>query len=195
MGTAEAVFKAQWPTIRWQVDPGQHWLSINGAEAELSDVADREVFWLDPGVTWQLSNAGLGIYRQIVFEIMQAPKHSEAQIQELLKKAIYSTDVGTKLLLENRFCRVWDFYLEPGQGDPDLKHHHVMDNVFVYVAPGRLLGYHHDGRPGLFDDVKDDNEVTWEDVPDSAAENLEFAHGGKNGYDDKPMREYLVELK
>lgn len=58
-----------------------------------------------------------------------------------------------------------------------------------------LLGYHPDGRPGLFDSVMENNEVVWEEIPSTAAENVEYAHAGKNGYKDKPMREYLVELK
>ena len=102
---------------------------------------------------------------------------------------------GTALLFENRWCRVWDFYLEPGAGDPCDIHHHVLDYAFVYVAPGRLLGSHSDGTPGLFDSINEDGDVTWFDIPDGAAEDAAFAHGGTNGYDDRPMREYLVELK
>ena len=95
-----------------------------------------------------------------------------------------------------RYCRVWDFYLEPNEGDPTKNaHHHVLDYVFVYVAPGRLLGYYPDGKPGLFDSVNKDNDVSWFDIPPNAPESLEYAHAGKNGYVDKPMREYLVELK
>lgn len=92
-------------------------------------------------------------------------------------------------------CRVWDFYLEPGGGDPLSPHHHVLDYAFVYVAKGRLLGSHHDGRPGLFDSVNEDGDVTWFDIPEGAGQDPTHAHGGKNGYDDLPMREYLVELK
>ena len=61
--------------------------------------------------------------------------------------------------------------------------------------PGRLLGSHADGTLGLFDSVNEDNDVTWFDIPEGAADDAAFAHGGVNGYDDRPMREYLVELK
>ena len=54
---------------------------------------------------------------------------------------------------------------------------------------------HPDGTPGLFDSVNEDNDVTWFDIPEGAPEDPSFAHGGKNGYDDRPMREYLVEFK
>ena len=115
---------------------------------------------------------------------------------DLLSRALYSTDVGTSLLLENEYVRVWDFYLPPGAGDPTTNaHHHVLDYVFVYVAAGRLLGYHPDGSPGLFDSINEDNDVSWFDIPESAPADARYAHAGKNGYDDRPMREYLVELK
>ena len=85
--------------------------------------------------------------------------------------------------------------LPPGGGDPSNIHHHCLDYCFIYVAPGRLLGSHADGTPGLFDSVNEDNDVTWFDIPEGAADDAAFAHGGVNGYDDRPMREYLVELK
>ena len=83
-----------------------------------------------------------------------------------------------------------------GGGDDQVPHHHVLDYCFVYVAKGRLLGSHHTGKPGLFDSINEDGDVTWFDIPSEIAPtDPGFAHGGKNGYDDKPMREYLVELK
>lgn len=85
--------------------------------------------------------------------------------------------------------------LPPGGGDPSDIHHHCLDYCFIYVAPGRLLGSHADGTLGLFDSVNEDNDVTWFDIPEGAADDAAFAHGGVNGYDDRPMREYLVELK
>lgn len=116
----------------------------------------------------------------------------------------------------------------------------AQDYVFVYVAPGRLLGSDSDGRLGLFDSINDDNDVrrpncigscgcplahmlctvwtvptaatsvrngepltvslappqvSWFNLPEGAPANPKHAHGGQNGYDDRPMREYLVELK
>ena len=43
--------------------------------------------------------------------------------------------------------------------------------------------------------VNEDGDVSWFDIPDGAGADPAFAHGGVNGYDDLPMREYLVELK
>jgi hypothetical protein len=129
------------------------------------------------------------------FEIKQEPSRGDDATKAILSNAIYSTDVGTELLFENRYCRVWDFYLPPGGGDPHVPHHHVLPYVFVYVAKGRLLGYTHDGKPGLFDSVNEDGDVTWNDIPDGAGRDVDYAHGGVNGYPDLPMREYLVEFK
>jgi len=117
----------------------------------------------------------------------------------MFAKAIYSTDVGTELVFENELCQCWDFYLDPSEGGgADTVHHHCLDYVFINVAPSRLLGI----DPVtlslddlLFDSVSEDNQVTWNSIPRDAGADVSFAHGGKNGYDDRPMREYLIELK
>ena len=190
------------PTVRWQVDEGVHQVGDDGPVVK---VADKHVMFEDPSNTIEIRNAATplsssgeedSVYRQVWFEIKgDKPKFTEQEVQEKLKNAIYTTDVGTSLLFENKWCRVWDFYLEPGEGDPNHAHHHCLDYVFVYVAKGRLLGYSHDGQPGLFDSVNEDCDVTYNDIPDDAYLDVNHAHGGKNGYDDIPMREYLVELK
>lgn len=160
-------------------------------------IPDKTVVFDNPQTVCEIENGGDSDseFRQIWFEIKQEPRRNEEETRKLLESAIYSTDVGTELLFENRYGRVWDFYYEPGGGDPSVPHHHVLDYVFVYVAKGRLLGYTHDGEPGLFDSVNKDGDVTWFDLPDGAEKDPNCAHGGKNGYPDLPMREYLVELK
>tara|TARA_B110001452_G_scaffold153869_1_gene128032 strand:+ start:225 stop:854 length:630 start_codon:yes stop_codon:yes gene_type:complete len=188
---ATASFLHAHPTVRWQVDAGMH--SIDGSEP--APVKDKTVAFSEAGTHFNCQNVGGADYRQIWFEIKQPPKRTEEEVQELLERAKYSTEVGTELLFENRYCRAWDFFLEPGAGDPKDIHHHVLDYCFVYVAPGRLLGSHADGRLGLFDSINVDNDVTWFDIPNGAADDDGFAHGGKNGYEDRSMREYLLELK
>ena len=47
------------------------------------------------------------------------------QVRELLSKATCSTDVGTRMLFENRLCRVWDFYLEADPTD-------VVDDATIH---------------------------------------------------------------
>jgi len=62
----------------------------------------------------------------------------------MLKAAVYPTTVGTALLLDNPWCRVWDFSLAPGEENET--HQHVMDYAFLYVgAPPPGLTLH----PGL----------------------------------------------
>ena len=177
----------QYPTVRWQVN--------QGVQSGNVVVPDKAVFFDEPQTVCEIENGGDTEFRQIWFEIKKEPRRTEEETRKLLDNAIYSTDVGTELLLENKYCRVWDFYYNPGEGDPLQPHHHVLDYVFVYVAKGRLLGYSHDGKPGLFDSINEDGDVTWFDLPDGAEKDPNCAHGGKNGYDDIPMREYLVELK
>ncbi|EOD12241.1 hypothetical protein EMIHUDRAFT_247554 [Emiliania huxleyi CCMP1516] len=167
----------EYATVRWQVEEGQH--ALNGASCE--SVRDKQVFFLEPGESWEIRNTGDTVYRQITFELKRPPRRTEAEVAALLRSAIYSTDVGTELLLENRWCR-------------DV-HHHVLDYVFVFAYPGRLLLSNHDGSPGLADSINGENDVTWNEIPDGAASIPTFAHGGRNGLDDRPMREYLVELK
>mmetsp|Transcript_839 Transcript_839/g.1796 ORF Transcript_839/g.1796 Transcript_839/m.1796 type:complete len:349 (+) Transcript_839:56-1102(+) len=172
------------------------------------EVADRQVHYVEAGTTWEITNTSSEddtslYYRQIVFEFLSnKPKYTEYEIrEELFANAIYSTDVGTNLVFENELCRCWDFYLDPSQGGGvDTVHHHCLDYVFINVAPSRLLGLHPetlslDDELLLFDSVSEDNQVTWNSIPRDAGADIAFAHGGKNGYDDRPMREYLIELK
>ena len=94
----------KFPTVRWQVD--------EGIDKSIGRVADKQVFFQDPDTSCDLCNAAVGddsVFRQVWFELKQPPRRSEEQTKEILKRAIYTTDVGTELLFENRWCRVWDF--------------------------------------------------------------------------------------
>jgi hypothetical protein len=46
----------------------------------------------------------------------------------------------------------------------------------VYVAPGRLLGYTHDGTPGLFDLINDDGDVTFFEIQEGAEVDVSYGH-------------------
>ena len=201
-----AEIKHAYPTIRWQVaydGTAEHHLEVTHMTVEISDdiVADRSVFYVDPNTSWKITNTSSKFeYRQIVFEILSTePKYSDEKVKELFDKALYSSNVGTDLVFENHLCRCWDFYLDPGEGGgADTVHHHCLDYVFINIAPSRLLGLHPrtlslDNL--LFDSVSQDNQVTWNSITESAPTDEKYAHGGKNGYNDRPMREYLVELK
>jgi len=183
-----------WPTVRWQVGQGSHML--NG---DCAPVLDKQVHFVESNSKWFLENVGEDIYRQVVFELLQPPMRSEDEVKSILTAAKYSTDVGTELLFENSLCRCWDFYLKPGGGDPAEVHQHTMDYAFILVAPSRLLGYHPSGELA-FDDAGPDGKVVWASIPTGGFHSdgtllPEARHAGKNGYDDRPFREYLIELK
>lgn len=201
------------PTIRWQVAYGaavEHTVEVfleHGGDAVAETlrgrVPDRHVFYVEAGTMWKVSNTSpstAATYRQVVFELQSAvPKFSETEVGGLFAAARFSTDVGTELMFENHLVRCWDFFLEPGEGGGrDSVHQHCLDYVFVNVAPSRLLGLHPETlsmKKLLFDSVSEDNSVTWNEIPEEAANHIRFAHGGKNGFDDRPMREYLIEFK
>lgn len=218
-----AQFRHEYPTIRWQVaydgiaehkvevgilseGGGGNDNTVESTNNTLSgNVDDRTVYFVEPGTTWTIANISDTVeYRQIMFEIQRTdPRYTGEQIQDMFAKAKYSTNVGTDLVFENELCRCWDFYLDPDEPsrEEDLAgtvHHHVLDYVFINIAPSRLLGLHPETLSLgniLFDSVSEDNQVTWNAIPENAATDIKFAHGGKNGYKDRPMREYLVELK
>mmetsp|Transcript_63798 Transcript_63798/g.183253 ORF Transcript_63798/g.183253 Transcript_63798/m.183253 type:complete len:330 (-) Transcript_63798:203-1192(-) len=188
---ASATFQHMRPTVHWQVGDGEH--NLNGVR---ECVPDKHVSFVD-GEAWCIRNEGPDDYRQMVFEILQRPHRSEEQVQQILAAAKYPASVGTTLLFENQWCRCWDFYLTPGESTN--VHQHTMDYAFVCVAPSRLLGFHPNGSLA-FDDISGDGQVRWvptsnggfDDVGDVR---LGSCHSGRNGYDDHPMREYLIELK
>ena len=73
---------------------------------------------MEAGAPFRCRNALTAVeYRQVCWEFKQPPKRSEAEVQTLLGSAIYPTTVGTAMLFENAHCRVWDFFLEPGEGE------------------------------------------------------------------------------
>ena len=198
------------PTVRWQVShdgESEHKVKISKSNNdvindELSGTTkDRTVYFVEAETRWEIKNTSTEVeYRQIIFEfISNKPKYTQEELDNLFTRAKYSTNVGTKLVFENELCRCWDFFLEPSEGGGhDTVHHHCLDYVFINVAPSRLLGLHPETlslENLLFDSISEDNQVTWNTVPMEAAEDIAYAHGGKNGYNDRPMREYLVELK
>lgn len=207
--------KHDYPTVRWQVaydGNAEYRVEISSSNSDTTvkdnvitgDAIDRKVYFVEAGTTWEITNTSKeqqdAQYRQIVFEFLSdKPMHTDEEIQGMFSKAIYTTDVGTGLLFENELCRCWDFYLDPSEGGgADTVHHHCLDYVFVNVAPSRLLGIDPvtlSLEDLLFDSVSEDNQVTWNSIPSDAGADVSFAHGGKNGYDDRPMREYLIELK
>jgi hypothetical protein len=191
------------PAVRWQADiPASHILSIDGSSMEAA-VKAKQVFFAEAGQTWEIENTADTEYRQIVFEFLdEKPLYTEEEVKSLLKAAKWHTEVGTELLFENEWCRVWDFSFGPGEGDAADIHQHVMDYVFLYVGrghPHKLIGTNPDGSI-QFESEAWDGTVQWFDAPNggyntdgkTVVEHLR--HGGYNG-NEYQFTEYLVELK
>ena len=88
----------QFNTVRWQVGTALH----QKDNEDPQESYDKEVHFVDAGTTFHLANRCSIDSRQIIFEIKQPPKYTETEVSELLARAIYPTNVGTKLLFENR---------------------------------------------------------------------------------------------
>eukprot|EP00667_Euglena_gracilis_P007460 EG_transcript_7537 len=190
------------PCVRWQAGEGHHRLEKDGTVEEVA-VLDKQVFFTPEGSTWRLENTGTQEYRQILFHFLQKkPLYSEEEIKSLLAAAIFPPIVGTALLFENEWCRVWDFSLASGEGDPADIHQHVMDYAFLYVGKGhphKLVGTNPDGSIA-FESEAYDGQVQWFHIPNGGFEPdgktvlQEARHGGFNG-NEFQFTEYLVELK
>ena len=87
----------QYNTIRWQVGTALH--QMNDGQPEES--VDKAVTFITAGTSFHLANRCSINSRQILFELKQPPKHTETEVTDLLSRAIYPTNVGTELLLEN----------------------------------------------------------------------------------------------
>jgi hypothetical protein len=87
--------------------------------------------------------------REIIFELLgknddgyHTPKHTEQEVAKMMSRAVYTTNVGSHLVFENDYCRLWDFSIRPGGGNRsnDL-HHHVLPYAFVFLQHGKLRIY------------------------------------------------------
>ena len=87
----------QYNTIRWQVGTAL----LQQDDNQPADSVDKEVRFVTAGTTFQLANRSSSNSRQILFELKQPPKHTEEEVDDLFSRAIYPTNVGTQLLLEN----------------------------------------------------------------------------------------------
>ena len=99
LASGEKVFcKHSYNSIRWQVGEALHQRDEN----EINEIPDKHVSFIKSGTEFHLTNKSSDESRHILFEIKQEPKHTEEEVANILARAIYPTDVGTKLLLENR---------------------------------------------------------------------------------------------
>jgi beta-alanine degradation protein BauB len=65
------------------------------------------------------------------------PEHGTFDVAEFSDEldGAPSYTIGTKMLLENDWVRIWEIRLEPGERAPF--HHHAHTYLFVCVDPGR----------------------------------------------------------
>mmetsp|Transcript_51610 Transcript_51610/g.105055 ORF Transcript_51610/g.105055 Transcript_51610/m.105055 type:complete len:209 (-) Transcript_51610:7-633(-) len=115
----------------------------------------EEVLHHVPAVRWQFSlhpdcaafapifcqagaSASVAAGEWLVFELLQPPQHTSEQVVQLLRSAKWPTQVGSKLLLENDLCRVWDFRMPPRGGSRLDFHQHVLSYAFVFLGHGKL---------------------------------------------------------
>lgn len=54
-----------------------------------------------------------------------------------------SGDVGTELLFENRYVKVWNLVLEAGQASS--WHLHTLDYMYIVIEPGKVRTEYKDG--------------------------------------------------
>eukprot|EP01126_Amoeba_proteus_P066612 TRINITY_DN9681_c0_g1_i2.p1 TRINITY_DN9681_c0_g1~~TRINITY_DN9681_c0_g1_i2.p1 ORF type:complete len:225 (-),score=38.26 TRINITY_DN9681_c0_g1_i2:124-798(-) len=191
-----------YPTIRWCVGDGTFVTTTLGSGTSVVETKHKQVFFVEPGTLWTaFTNKSDLIFRQIVFEILeQTPKYSEETVKKLRDMTVFSPDVGTKLLFENKWCRCWDFSLETNESVP--VHQHTLDYCFTMVGretQHRLLGYNPDGSL-QFDSISNDGDVVYQEIKNGGFEDdgvsvlPEARHAGKNGLSSE-FCEYLVELK
>ena len=70
---------------------------------------DRHVAFTTERGVWQARNTAADGQnsRKVVLEFLEErPRHTQAEVDALLARAVYSTDVGTALLMENERCRI-----------------------------------------------------------------------------------------
>jgi len=177
------------PSIYWEVaQPGQ---------------ATPQPAFYSAGSEARLENTSSEHAHFIFFELLGMPKYTEEQVQKLLDAAVWPTEVGSALLLENHLCRLWDFRSSLGMHCEDI-HQHCLDNAFVVLGPSRLNLYSVDasGKPIFERQVElHDRQVVWTEIKNGGFSedgqtllSPQCLHSVDNAADSE-FREFLIELK
>ena len=179
------------PTVRWQILDG-------------SEPTPMPEFFA-AGSTGQRQ----GERREFVFELLTEPRYTAEEVRALLAAPTWPTEVGRTLMLENEYCRMWDFRSSTGPLDKNEFHQHCLDNAFVVIGEGHLNLY----VPSDLNDPSKaeavfrcpvnfvDGQVAWTPVgkggydEDGVTPKIPAClHSIDNACDDE-FREYLIELK
>lgn len=83
------------PTVRWQV-------------LDASAPTPLPAF-CPAGTEVSITNRGELERRDMVFELLQEPRHSEDKVRQLVAASSWPTAPGQVMMLENDFVRMWDF--------------------------------------------------------------------------------------
>ena len=183
------------PTVRWQ---------IRGA----SDRIPPPSFY-EAGTCAAVTLASGEDRRDFVFEILQPPRYTAAQVEALLRapqaRSNLSVAVGSSMFLENEYVRMWDFHSPVGMG---VFHQHVLDYAFVVIGNRSSLnlfnpssawpnGSQYDATFGFRD-----GHVSWEAIGNGGYEpdgTTPIMPGCLHSVDTRgfevEFREYLIELK
>lgn len=190
--------------------PSFHW-QVLGDE----DPTPKPVFH-SAGSSCTIAAEGLPRH-EFIFEILQPPKYTQAQVDALDAAALWPVKAGTELLLENQYARLWDFRMGPNSGNKHDVHQHTLDYAYVVLTPGTLRVY----TPATIGDVPDQQgavtHVTyntslsfdgtdanqwwrWNPIEAGGFKDRQpdlgpAVHSVENGSEGTSFREFLIELK
>jgi hypothetical protein len=140
----------------------------------------------------RLENVGSTLHRSYVVELKPEPAggYDRATIATgagLGGATAPSTNVGTRLMFENRHVRVWDLRLAPGERLG--KHIHKVDNFFIMISGGLIRFENPDDSTDYRDVQFEDDKVTWVNVPPEGKVDNRLENVGT-----KSHRNLLIEL-
>jgi hypothetical protein len=95
-----------------------------------------------------------------------------------------STAVGTDVLFENHWIRVWEMVLAPGESCPP--HRHMHDHLLIYAEPATIRA-EVEGRPVI--QHVEDGLVSYRGVGPDGLPPHSITNAG-----DRPSRHFIVEL-
>ena len=93
------------PTVRWRV-------------LDASEPTPPPAFY-PAGTEVSTTNSGEQERRDLVFEILQEPRYSDADVRRLMTAACWPTAPGQVLMLENSLVKMWDFRSSLGMDRQD----------------------------------------------------------------------------
>lgn len=173
------------------VQPGK--MKIGGSGAWHAEEGDVEFYDVKkPKSDPPMVNEGDSLHREIVVEFKPEPpggydRGKVAPGVPFDPKKAPPPDVGTKLLFENEWTKVWDLELQPGEKLG--RHLHRYDNFFVILS-GSLIRFANPDDESQYNDVQFvDDSVTFVNVPPGGKVDNRLENIGTRTHHN-----YLIEL-